>query len=73
MRILADKIRLKSKLKTTKFTWEDIMNNQIRYELIKIIEARFGDLHEFTLEELEDMPLDKLREIASRDSKDMHR
>ena len=49
------------------------MNNQIRYELIEIIEARFGDLHEFTLEELEDMPLSKLREIASRDSEDRHR
>lgn len=49
------------------------MNSQVRYELIEIIEARFGDLHEFTLEELEDMPLSKLREIASRDSRDMHR
>ena len=49
------------------------MNNQIRYELIEIIEARFGDLHEFTLKELEDMPLSKLREIASRDSEDRHR
>lgn len=49
------------------------MKIKIKYNLIKIIIARFGDLHEYSFEELMNKSIDELNEIASRDSLDLYR
>jgi len=42
-------------------------------DIINLIIARFGDLHEFSSEELANKSVDELRAIAHRDSVDQHR
>lgn len=49
------------------------MEKKTKDELIKIIVARFGDLHEHSFEELINKSTDELNEIASRDSLDLYR
>lgn len=49
------------------------MRKKTKYDLIKVIIARFGDLHEYSFEELMNKSIDELNEIASRDSLDLYR
>ncbi len=49
------------------------MRKKTKYDLIKIIIARFGDLHKHSFEELVNKSIDELNEIASRDSLNLYR
>mgnify|MGYP001225552047 FL=1 len=49
------------------------MEIKIKDNLIEVILSRFGDLHQYSLDKLWDMTIDKLGEIASMDSIDLHR
>ena len=49
------------------------MGKKTKYDLIEIIIARFGDLHEYSFEELMNKSIYELNEIASRDSLDLYR
>jgi len=49
------------------------MEIKIKEDLIKIIIARFGDLHEHSFEELMNKSIYELNEITSRDSLDLYR
>lgn len=51
----------------------DSMKVEEKDNLIRTIIARFGDLHEYSLEELTSKSVSELSEIASRDSVDLHR
>lgn len=49
------------------------MDIEEKDDLIRTIVARFGDLHEFSFEELVDKSVDELKEIAYKDSDEPHR
>lgn len=49
------------------------METKIKEDLIEIIITRFGDLHEYSFEELMNKSIYELNEIASRDSLDLYR
>lgn len=49
------------------------MGKKTKDDLIKVIMARFGDLHEHSFEELVNKSIYELNEIASMDSEELHR
>ena len=46
---------------------------QEKDDIMRVIAARFGDLYEFSFEELINKSVDELKVIAYRDSLDQHR
>lgn len=46
---------------------------KVKDDLIRTILSRFGDLHEFSFEDLVDKSVDELKEIAYSDSDEPHR